>query len=129
MSKRTNFSYVESESEYSTLSGRYKVFIVLPVIILAIAGVGMAISIFWTDFAPAAKVFLFMASLLGVGIVCWLVIISIAVIRLFMFHAERINKTTDDILDTLEHKQEKENVNVCSSKRKILIIKECCKGN
>ena len=52
-----------------------------------------------------------MASLLGVGIVCWLVIISIAVIRLFMFHAERINKTTDDILDTLEHKQEKENVN------------------
>lgn len=102
MNKRS-YNIVESDGDLGTLKGRYTVFIILPVVIGALFGIVMSISILGSELETGFKVFLFIASLLLTGLLCWLLICGIAIIRMFMYHVERINYTTDAIYYELRH--------------------------
>lgn len=104
---RNSFVFIESEADLNDLKGRYSAFTIIPIILTIIMGIIMSISLLFTDLDGGLKIFLFILSLFLTALTCWIVLCSISVIRLFMYHMERINNNTDHILYKLEKSQVK----------------------
>ena len=108
--KNTNL-IVESDSDVGILKGRYKIFVILPVVISVISGIVCAISILTnSNLETGFKVFLFLTTAIITALLCWLIVVAISVMRLFMFHIERINDNTKVIADKLTQDEKKEEV-------------------
>ena len=108
---------VESDSDVVILKGRYKIFVILPVVISIIAGIVCAISILTnSNLETGFKVFLFLTTAIITALLCWLIVVAISVMRLFMFHIERIDDNTKVIADKLTQGEKKEEEEVVVKK-------------